>query len=551
MANLSALTWSDGEALSKANLNRRAQEVHSRLVALEEQRVDLQDTLAELTALSLERVDETIEPAITAALGIFDLGAYFTANSPSTATVATGEQVFVLPNINRDLFAPTRTLLIYPDSDPLVRMEGVFESYDKETGTITVNVVTTSGSGTYSAWTITPAVPSGATQAYVDSAVADLAEDVDAAVAGVDEVLTTLAAAIATAGDDIVDLSAALDAVAADLDTAETSLASTQSTVASLADALVALDEATVKAGTAGTLTRLITTQTSNGTLAGTPDGIYVEDTGAPLYCAQATFKRNANRAFQLRVADMSDIAIRRFHSSYTDGISDWWVLAVQDDDVSFTSVDVGDGNGGGTTQSGVYTSSDGAIRLKALQSAPGTKNMVRVLNHDGGGTLQATVELRANGDVYSRTGTFGTLSDQSAKTDIADAPPLAEALAEIPPRVFRRVDAAPGSPLEAGLVIQDTNWSGMPEPFQRCVKFDASAGAWTLNTSGFAMVQFAALNELIHRVKVLEEIAFEREANATDRADRAAAEPVTTRMGNWLAARLVEIAARITGASE
>ncbi|RAI01096.1 hypothetical protein DLJ53_17930 [Acuticoccus sediminis] len=533
MSALAQLEFSAGETLDRASLNRRMRDLSLRLNTLEEQRISLQETETAIVELGLTRIDDVLKPAIEAALEVTDPGAYFTATSTTPATIGTGSKTFVVPAEQRPYFIPTRTLLIYSTGAPLSRMEVTFTSYDQDTGSLAVDVISTNGAGSFADWTITPAVPSGATEGYVDATVAASEATVTGLIADVESDLNALAVTVTGVSDDLVTAQATISSLSGTVGGHSTTigthsgqistlistvnsqgatLASVQSTVTALSSQYGTLFEEAVRSGTAATLQRIETTQTTNGTSAN--NGIYVEQgtwiTGpASPNAAVATFKKDVNYGFQMMVGGAGDVRVRRFNNS----IEGWWTVwnsANFDPDAHIAayldgapSIVVGNGDETTTTSNGLVLGITGNIVQKALQSAPSTKRMQQVIGNNGGtGDPEVRYEVHLSGDVYSKTGSFLTLSDAEAKEDVQAAPALAEALAAIPARSFLRKGG--DGQREAGLVVQDTNWATMPDEIKRLVRFDAGNGSWVLNTSGMTMVLFCVVKELIAEIEAL-----------------------------------------------
>jgi hypothetical protein len=543
MIKLSELTWRAGESLSEDNLNKRAKVIHTSIKALEAVAFDFSEAREDLLALSLAYIRETFEPALQAALGVVDLGALFTGVSDTTVTVGLGTRTFVLPPAQRELFAPTRTLLAYPTAEPLTRMEATLVSYDTETGFLVVDAITAEGAvgSTHSAWTITPAVPSGATSAYVDAADDDVRTYVDAkdtavrasfaaadgvlaqAVADVDDRVDGLASRADASDVTISDLNALTQQNASTVAGVNDSLNAVQSTVAaidasqnSLQAAIAAVEASALSAGEVAPVQRITTTQTSGVGVIHCPNGIYVEDGSAKSpaeFSGMLTAKSSDNRGFQVAVGSDETVAVRRFHSTETDGVSGWFSIAVEATDVAFTNVSVasnvkadmlftGRGIDLDYAAQGGLLDETGSLRLKAHGAAPGTKRMMQVVAHTGASTEQR-FEVHASGDVFSRTGSFGTFSDEREKDAITDAPSLLDDYASIPARSFVRRGGS--GEREVCLVVQDTDWSGMPEEIARLVTHDAAADRYSLNQAGMAMLNFAVIHELIDKVRALE----------------------------------------------
>lgn len=79
----------------------------------------------------------------------------FTASSVSVNTVGTGNKTFVVAEASRN-WAPGMSIRAASSASPANFMDGQITSYVPGTNTVITNVVSISGSGTFSAWSISP-----------------------------------------------------------------------------------------------------------------------------------------------------------------------------------------------------------------------------------------------------------------------------------------------------------------------------------------------------------------------------------------------------------
>ncbi len=101
-------------------------------------------------------------------------GELFTATSTTSWTVGTGSKAYTLAEATTRAFAIGQTVRVSSTASPANYGEGQITAYDTGTKVLTVNITTTAGSGTLSAWTISVASPSSAiTSQTVGTATAD------------------------------------------------------------------------------------------------------------------------------------------------------------------------------------------------------------------------------------------------------------------------------------------------------------------------------------------------------------------------------------------
>jgi hypothetical protein len=89
-------------------------------------------------------------------------GQLFTANSTTAWTVGTGSKAFTLTETTPRAFTIGQTVRVSSSASPSNYGEGQITAYDTGTQVLTVNITSTSGSGTLSAWSIGVASPSAA-----------------------------------------------------------------------------------------------------------------------------------------------------------------------------------------------------------------------------------------------------------------------------------------------------------------------------------------------------------------------------------------------------
>src|SRR5262249_14439711 len=82
----------------------------------------------------------------------------FSITSASNVTVGVGTQTFVIgqPLPLAGLFGPGETVTVTDNGNSANTMSGTVASYDAGTGTLTVNVTSTTGSGSSGGWVVAP-----------------------------------------------------------------------------------------------------------------------------------------------------------------------------------------------------------------------------------------------------------------------------------------------------------------------------------------------------------------------------------------------------------
>lgn len=93
-------------------------------------------------------------------------GPKWSSLSTSTVTIATGSQTFI---INAGLKIAIGDFAIATYKPTNANMSGIVTAYNSSTGSLTINVTTTNGTGTYSSWTVNQggSAPSGPGYLYV------------------------------------------------------------------------------------------------------------------------------------------------------------------------------------------------------------------------------------------------------------------------------------------------------------------------------------------------------------------------------------------------
>lgn len=191
---------------------KRFEDIDLRLSALEVLQDRVDDALAVLTGVALQRLNDTFTPLIieaqarVGALG--SLGASFSGESQSTVTISSsGIKIFILTGPSASNYVYTDYVMIRVPTAPENFMLAHVTSYDSNTKTLTVVVENSGGSGTYSNWLIrVGTAPETGHAARTDNPHATTAAQVGAPTTA--EVTSAIAAAIAALPS--VDLSSRL-----------------------------------------------------------------------------------------------------------------------------------------------------------------------------------------------------------------------------------------------------------------------------------------------------------------------------------------------------
>jgi hypothetical protein len=135
------------------NLNSMLSAIEARLAKLDSLFVTQEQVIDKLIEVGLQRMDEVFTPLINAAVERLNtLGVQFSAPSTTTNTIGTGTKSFTIPSPQRDAYIYGSHVNIRFDAANF--MVASVTSYDRATGVLVVESIFTSGSGSYSNWTI-------------------------------------------------------------------------------------------------------------------------------------------------------------------------------------------------------------------------------------------------------------------------------------------------------------------------------------------------------------------------------------------------------------
>jgi hypothetical protein len=137
--------------------DRRWQDIDLRMAAREQDATKIDDAVDRMEAVALTRLNDTFSPLIQQAMNqLADVGISFTGQSLSSHTIGLGEKVFIITEQYRVGFVVVDFVSIRPTGVPDRAMICSVASYDRTSGTLTVEpqVGYITGSGTYDDWQI-------------------------------------------------------------------------------------------------------------------------------------------------------------------------------------------------------------------------------------------------------------------------------------------------------------------------------------------------------------------------------------------------------------
>ncbi|MGI9425939.1 MAG: hypothetical protein ACR2PA_22380, partial [Hyphomicrobiaceae bacterium] len=163
--NIAAYLVDDETPVDPEWVKRVFGDLDNRIDSLEEQKATVDEAVAELQELGLERIDEVLAPAFQEVQDLANLGVLLSADSDTSVAIATGSKSFTIVEDDRDTFAPASYLIIRSKADSANAMSGFLTSYDRETGALVVDVQQANGSGTHADWEVTVGALPDATHA--------------------------------------------------------------------------------------------------------------------------------------------------------------------------------------------------------------------------------------------------------------------------------------------------------------------------------------------------------------------------------------------------
>ncbi|NTF99066.1 hypothetical protein G6L30_02940 [Agrobacterium rhizogenes] len=127
--------------------NRRFEDVDLRLHGQEEIEKDWRAAVRELQENGLKRIDDAVSPLIAQLQEDLQLGAVFIAESNSAIEVKTGPLTIGISSTNKRRYSPAAYLALVTRDAPYGVMLGRLISYNRDTGSLAVDVERTFGAG--------------------------------------------------------------------------------------------------------------------------------------------------------------------------------------------------------------------------------------------------------------------------------------------------------------------------------------------------------------------------------------------------------------------
>ena len=127
--------------------NRRYEDLDLRLHGQEEIEKDWRAAVRELQENGLKRIDEAVSPLIAQLQEDLQLGAVFIAESKSAVEVKTGPMTIGISSANKRRYSPAAYLALVTRDAPYGVMLGRLISYNRDTGTLAVDIERTFGAG--------------------------------------------------------------------------------------------------------------------------------------------------------------------------------------------------------------------------------------------------------------------------------------------------------------------------------------------------------------------------------------------------------------------
>lgn len=168
-----------GDNLGDARFwNQRLRDLDLRLHARELDADALKEAIEQFQSLALSRINDTLVPVVQDAISqLASVGAVFSADSETELSIEPGFVALVLTADTRSSYVITDYVTITYVGDNTKGMLARVDDYDRDTGLMDVEVVSVTGSGTFSDWVIRIATAPVAIDAYSKN-------EVDALIAG-------------------------------------------------------------------------------------------------------------------------------------------------------------------------------------------------------------------------------------------------------------------------------------------------------------------------------------------------------------------------------
>lgn len=135
--------------------------LEARFHAIEEKLGQEERTIEVIRQVAIDRINSAVTPIVQNALeDLHSIGKMFSATISETHTVALGnDKVFVIDAAERHTFAALDWVAIRAIDNSTASMSGPINIYNPDTGELVVDVVSITGSGTYTGWRAHVSVP--------------------------------------------------------------------------------------------------------------------------------------------------------------------------------------------------------------------------------------------------------------------------------------------------------------------------------------------------------------------------------------------------------
>lgn len=140
--------------------NRRFEDIDNRMHARELDGDRIDAAVDDLTAVGLQRLNDTFTPVIQQAIAQLEsVGARFEAESLTENEIGLGEMTFVVTPETRASWVVTDYIAAFAFDDPDNGIVASVTSYDRTTGILVVDVVAAVGEGIFDAWKFRVSAP--------------------------------------------------------------------------------------------------------------------------------------------------------------------------------------------------------------------------------------------------------------------------------------------------------------------------------------------------------------------------------------------------------
>lgn len=169
MALPADLDFSNDRNASPERMNRAMGHIDARLRVAELPARSLDEVLAQLQAIGLQRIADALGPVYAGLVSVSSLGAIFEASSTTPAPIATGRITLEVSAETRGQYAYSSWIAAVSRADSRNALTGRKVSYDRDTGALELDVVLATGSGTHADWWLMPTAPPFVMAATLDA----------------------------------------------------------------------------------------------------------------------------------------------------------------------------------------------------------------------------------------------------------------------------------------------------------------------------------------------------------------------------------------------